>query len=98
MARPTSASASRLGVVVLLLAAQGCGAAPHTTTLFTDAQVEFEHVVRPGSVVHVQAERLLWRRRKLRSRVRLSLDDGTLVAHGTVAGIGATLERGVRVD
>ncbi len=62
-----------------------------TTTLFTDAQVEFERVVRPGSTVHVHAERVLWRRRKLRARVRLLLDDGILVAHGTVAGVGVSL-------
>jgi len=70
---------------------------PHTevarmTTLFTDAQVEFERIVRPGTTVRVEAECTLWRRRKLRSKVRLLLDDGTLVAHGTVAGVGVDLK------
>jgi 3-hydroxyacyl-[acyl-carrier-protein] dehydratase len=65
-----------------------------TTTLFTDAAVEFERVVRPGATVRVEAQRVVWRRRKLRSHVRLLLTDGTVVAHGTVAGVGTPLMRG----
>lgn len=61
-----------------------------TRTLFTEAQVEFEMIVPPGATVRVEAERVLWRRRKLRSRVRM-LMDGSLVAHGTVAGMGVEL-------
>jgi 3-hydroxyacyl-[acyl-carrier-protein] dehydratase len=59
-----------------------------TVTLFTDAQVEFERVVRPGDTVRVVAEKTLWRRRKLRSSVVLSLADGTSVARGNVSGMG----------
>ncbi|MBI2892241.1 MAG: beta-hydroxyacyl-ACP dehydratase [Deltaproteobacteria bacterium] len=59
-----------------------------TVTLFTEAEVEFERVVRPGDTVEVVAERIFWRRRKLKSRVGLSLADGTPVAKGTVAGMG----------
>lgn len=59
-----------------------------TVTLFTDANVEFSHVVRPGETVRVTAERIFWRRRKLRSSVSLTLADGTPVARGTVAGMG----------
>lgn len=59
-----------------------------TVTLFTDAQVEFERVVRPGDTVRVRAEKVLWRRRKLKSNVTLVLADGTSVARGTVAGMG----------
>ena len=29
-----------------------------------------------------------WRRRKLRSQVEMTLDDGTVVASGTVSGMG----------
>ena len=50
--------------------------------------MEFEKVVRPGETVKVVAERVFWRRRKLKSNVTLSLADGTLVAHGSVAGMG----------
>lgn len=63
-----------------------------TMTMFTDSQVEFEHVVRPGQLVRVHAEKLFWRRRKLRSNVTLTLADGTPVARGTVAGMGVPRE------
>lgn len=59
-----------------------------TVTLFTDSQVEFERIVRPGDRVRVTAEKIFWRRRKLKSSVSLTLADGTSVAHGTVAGMG----------
>jgi 3-hydroxyacyl-[acyl-carrier-protein] dehydratase len=59
-----------------------------TVTLFTDCEVEFERVVRPGDTVRVTAEKLFWRRRKLKSNVVLTLADGTHVAKGTVAGMG----------
>ncbi len=69
-----------------------------TVTLFTEAQVEFEKVVRPGDTIRVEAEKVFWRRRKLKSQVKLSLVSSTrspsaplvgdLVAHGTVAGMG----------
>jgi 3-hydroxyacyl-[acyl-carrier-protein] dehydratase len=59
-----------------------------TVTLFTDSQVEFERIVRPGDKVRVTAEKIFWRRRKLKSSVVLTLADGTPVARGTVAGMG----------
>lgn len=61
-----------------------------TTTLFTDCQIEFEQVVRPNELVRVTAEKIFWRRRKIRSNVVLTLADGTPVARGTVAGMGVT--------
>ncbi|AKU95805.1 3-hydroxyacyl-[acyl-carrier-protein] dehydratase, FabZ form [Labilithrix luteola] len=63
-----------------------------TVTLFTESEVEFQRVVRPGETVRVTAERLLWRRGKLRSSVALTLDDGTPVAQGVVAGMGVRRE------
>jgi 3-hydroxyacyl-[acyl-carrier-protein] dehydratase len=61
-----------------------------TVTLFTDSEVEFERVVRPGETVRVTAEKIFWRRRKLKSNVVLTLADGTPVAKGTVAGMGVS--------
>ena len=58
------------------------------TTLLTESNVEFEHLVRPGDTVRVTAEKVFWRRRKLKSNVVLTLADGTPVARGTVAGMG----------
>lgn len=57
-------------------------------TLFTECNIEFFSVVFPGTHVTVKAKRLFWRRNKLRSQVEMKLDDGTIVASGTVSGIG----------
>ena len=64
-----------------------------TVTLFTESNVEFERVVKPGDTVRVTAERVYWRRRKLKSDVVLTLADGTHVAKGTVAGMGVHREQ-----
>jgi 3-hydroxyacyl-[acyl-carrier-protein] dehydratase len=64
-----------------------------TITLFTDAEVEFARVVLPESKVRITAEKIFWRRRKLKSKVRLTLADGTYVAGGTVSGIGVPREQ-----
>jgi len=61
-----------------------------TVTLFSECEVEFARVVRPGETVRVIADKIYWRRRKLKSKVALTLADGTPVAHGTVAGMGVT--------
>ncbi len=63
-----------------------------TVTLFTDSEVEFQRIVRPGETVRVTAERIFWRRGKLRSSVALTLADGTPVARGVVAGMGVRRE------
>jgi 3-hydroxyacyl-[acyl-carrier-protein] dehydratase len=60
----------------------------NTVTLFTDGEVEFARVVRPGDTVRVRAEKIFWRRRKLKSKVILELADGTLVASAVVSGMG----------
>ena len=57
-------------------------------TLFTDANVEFGGIVKPGERVTITAEKVFFRRRKLRSRAEMKLDDGTVVCSGTVSGMG----------
>ena len=57
-------------------------------TLFTDANVEFLGLVHPGDRVTVRAEKLFFRRRKLRSRVEMRLDEGQIVCSGEIAGMG----------
>ena len=64
-----------------------------TVTLFTESNVEFERIVKPGETVRVTAQKVFWRRRKLRSNVELTLADGTPVAKGTVAGMGVAREQ-----
>lgn len=63
-----------------------------TVTLFTESQAEFERMVKPGDTVRVKAEKVYWRRRKLKSNVTLELADGTPVARATVAGMGVPRE------
>ncbi len=57
-------------------------------TLFTDATVEFGGIVKPGERVTITAEKVFFRRRKLRSRAEMKLDDGTVVCSGTASGMG----------
>lgn len=58
-----------------------------TITLFSDCSVEFRRAVRPGEKVRVVAQRLVWRRGKLRSNVQL-IAEGGVAAEGVVAGVG----------
>ena len=57
-------------------------------TLFTDAEVEFSGIVNPGDRVTITAEKVFFRRRKLRAKAEMKLDDGTVVCSGTVSGMG----------
>jgi 3-hydroxyacyl-[acyl-carrier-protein] dehydratase len=57
-------------------------------TLFTDADIEFSGIVNPGDRVTITAEKIFFRRRKLRSKAEMKLDDGTVVCSGTVSGMG----------
>jgi 3-hydroxyacyl-[acyl-carrier-protein] dehydratase len=57
-------------------------------TLFTEASVEFTGIVPPGERVMIRGQRLLFRRRLLRSAVEMRRGDGTVVCHGTLSGMG----------
>ena len=59
-------------------------------TLFTDANVEFSGVVRPGDRVTVHGTKVFFRRRKLRARAEMRLEDGSVVCSGTLSGMGVT--------
>jgi 3-hydroxyacyl-[acyl-carrier-protein] dehydratase len=63
-------------------------ARPRMLTLFTDASVEFSGVVRPGQRVITRGKKLVFRRLFLRSAVEMTLEDGTVVCSGTLAGMG----------
>lgn len=56
--------------------------------LFTDADVEFGGLVKPGDRVTVRARKKFFRRMKIRSEAEMHLDDGTLVCSGTISGMG----------
>ena len=57
-------------------------------TFFTDAQVDFSGMVRPGDRVSIRGRKVFWRRRKLRSEVEMRLEDGTVVCAGVLSGMG----------
>ena len=59
-------------------------------TLFTDVNVEFSGVVRPGQRVLIRGRKLFFRRRKLRSESEMYLEDGSLVCSGTLSGMGVS--------
>lgn len=58
---------------------------------FTDASVEFHDVVRPGEEVRIEARKLFFRRRKLRTEVEMKRDDGKIVCSGQLAGLAVSL-------
>ena len=57
-------------------------------TVFTDAQVEFSGMVKPGDRVTTTARKTFFRRKKLRCECEMKLDDGTLVCSGVLSGMG----------
>jgi 3-hydroxyacyl-[acyl-carrier-protein] dehydratase len=57
-------------------------------TIFTDAQVEFSGIVRPGVRVLISGRKVFFRRLKLRSEVEMRLEDGTVVCSGVLSGMG----------
>jgi 3-hydroxyacyl-[acyl-carrier-protein] dehydratase len=58
----------------------------------TEANVEFERIVRPGDSVRMSAQKIFWRRRKLRANIEMTLMDGAPVAHGLISGMGVPRE------
>ncbi len=83
---------AQAGVVALgiyLLSAEGSRAdAEKLVTVFTDANVEFSGLVRPGDRVHISGRKVFYRRRKLRSEVEMRLEDGRVVCSGVLSGMG----------
>jgi 3-hydroxyacyl-[acyl-carrier-protein] dehydratase len=53
----------------------------------TDLNADFARIVLPGETVRARAEKIFWRGHKLKSRVELSLADGTPVSQGTIGGL-----------
>ncbi len=73
-----------LGIYLLELEKPGTS----LRTMFSDCAVDFSHAVLPGNKVTISAERLFWRRNKLKSKVELKLENGIIAAHGVVSGVG----------
>jgi 3-hydroxyacyl-[acyl-carrier-protein] dehydratase len=85
-------SMAQAGVVALgiyLLSLEGAAAeAEKIVTVFTDVQVDFSGMVKPGDRVQIEGRKVFWRRRKLRSEIEMRLEDGTVVCSGVLSGMG----------
>ena len=85
-------SLAQVGVVglglYLIARAQGRDAVLDALALFTDANVEFTGLVSPGDRVTIRANKVFFRRGKVRSEAEMTLDDGTVVCSGTISGMG----------
>jgi 3-hydroxyacyl-[acyl-carrier-protein] dehydratase len=57
-------------------------------TVFTDVSVDFTGTVQPGDRVTITGSVVFWRRRKLKAKVEMKLDDGTVVCAGELSGMG----------
>lgn len=66
----------------------GLEEADKLVTFFTDANVEFGNVVRPGDRVVVTGHKIFFRRRKLSARVEMRLEGGDVVCSGVLSGMG----------
>ena len=89
---------AQTGVVAFglhLLASGGkdaAGAVKKMTTLFTLVEeVEFSGIVRPGERVIVRGEKVYFRRGSLKTRVRMTRENGEMVCSGLLAGMGVDL-------
>jgi 3-hydroxyacyl-[acyl-carrier-protein] dehydratase len=63
-------------------------ASPDLLTVFTDVEAEFHGAVYPGDRVVIKAEKLFWRRNKLKARASMYRENDVLVATATLAGMG----------
>jgi 3-hydroxyacyl-[acyl-carrier-protein] dehydratase len=57
-------------------------------TVFTDANVEFSDIVRPGEKITVSAKKQFFRRFKLKVDVKLVKENGAIACSGTISGMG----------
>jgi len=57
-------------------------------TVFTEAEVEFNGMVRPGDKVTIRARKKYFRRLKLKTEAEITGHNGDVVCSGTIAGMG----------
>lgn len=60
-------------------------------TLFTECDIEFFSVVPPKSRIIIHGKKIYFRRGKIKCEAWVTLEDGTLVARGHLAGIGSNV-------
>lgn len=82
------AQAALVAHSLFLAAVEGSrSAAGGALSVFTDVSVEFASIVPPGTRVLTTGRKVFFRRRKLRSEVRMEREDGVLVCSGTMSGM-----------
>lgn len=84
----TMAQAGVVALGIYLVSLEAPDELGKLVTLFTDANVDFSGVVHPGESVTVRADKVFFRRRKLRSRVEMRSEDGKVVCSGEISGMG----------
>lgn len=57
-------------------------------TVFTEANVEFTGMVKPGDKVEIRSEKVFFRHLKMKSAGEIRLADGRVVLQATIAGMG----------
>ena len=55
--------------------------------LFSDCEVEFSNMIKPGEQITVKAEKIFYRRKKLKAKVELTKENGEVAAAGVMSGI-----------
>ncbi len=85
----TMAQASVVAFGIYLYAAQFSEEEMRKTiTVFTDTQVDFTGIVKPGDRVITTGRKVYFRRRKLRAEAEMRLEDGSVVCAAQLSGIG----------
>ena len=85
----TMAQAGVVALGIYLVAKQSSlEQARRLVSVFTDAEVEFAGIVKPGERVVIHGRKLFFRRGKLRAAIEMRREDGTLVCSGTLSGMG----------
>ncbi|NRA68413.1 MAG: beta-hydroxyacyl-ACP dehydratase [Pseudobacteriovorax sp.] len=84
----TMAQVGVCSLSIYLLLKEGKLGTQNITTLFTEAQTEFIKPVLPGETVTIKAEKLFWRRNKLKCKTQLYLSNGDLAAEAELSGMG----------
>jgi 3-hydroxyacyl-[acyl-carrier-protein] dehydratase len=60
-------------------------------TLFTECDIEFFSVVPPKSKIIIHGRKIYFRRGKIKCKAWVTLENGTLISSGHLAGIGANV-------
>ena len=74
-----------LGIYLFALE-EGLAGVESKLALFVDADVEFSGLVSPGDKVFISAEKVFFRRNKLRTKATMTTEDGKIICSGTISG------------